>query len=129
MTDGIPIRYHPPAHEKHLETDGGLLPNCIESSALWEFLVCAMQALEKIPTQKTLVGTLDTDVNLREVANGIAKMYGLSTLDNVFHPVMIQLAKREAIRCRLPWDSRLDAWFQSGGRAYNLLTRNPDTIQ
>lgn len=126
-------QHQPPMHDKHWTSKGGLLPPSVHSSAIWQFAIMAHQALEKIPTQKTLEGTKDIDVSLKDLAHSTLAMYNMPSIEDgglgiLFQPQMITLLKREAYRCGLPWDNRLDAWFASGGKSYDQLTRDPDTL-
>ena len=122
----IPVSYDAPRHLNHCHPIG-LLPRVQQAPALWQFLVMAHQALAKIPSQATLEGNPDIDVNLRDMAESTAKMYGVS-IEEMFHPGLVTVAKLEANRTHKEWDSRINAWISSGGRAYNFLTRDPDKI-
>lgn len=113
---------------KHMRVGGGLLPDTDEAAALWQFLLGAHQALDKIPAQVTLEGDTDLTANLRQIADSARKLFGLSTLEGMFNAQLIWQAKLEAKRSALYWNVKLDAWFESGGRASNELDRDPDHV-
>ncbi len=125
-------QYQPPTHERHLEPEGRM-PRCIESSALWQFLAMASIAIDSIPAQATLEGDKDRDVSLKHLAFSVLKMYNMpgpeeGGFEILFNYERVHRAKQEAMRCGLNWESRLDAWIASGGRAYDLLTREPEAL-
>lgn len=121
----IQFRKAYPLH--HIEPIG-FLPKTEEAAALWQFLIMAMQALDRVEKQVTLEGRPDTVVNLMNLAHSAKNIYGLTTLEGMFQPRLIAAAKREAVRSRLHWDSRIDAWFESGGKSYNIADRDPDKV-
>lgn len=129
MSDRPEIKtFTPPTHAKHWQENGGLLPTGINSSALWQFCLMAHQALEQFTGQHVLEGEEDITVRLKDLARSTLSMYRMPNeldggMEILFQPDMIDLVKREARRCNLPWNSRLDAWFASGGRAYDTVTR------
>ncbi|KAK0039439.1 hypothetical protein Bpfe_031116 [Biomphalaria pfeifferi] len=106
----------------------GFLPRTEEAAALWQFLIMAMQALDKVPTQTTLEGEGDLEVDMLQLAHSSRRIYGLKDLEGMFHPRLIDAAKREAKRSRLAWYDKLDAFFESGGKSYRFLSRNPDKV-
>lgn len=122
-------QFNGPIYENHMEPEG-FMPDCVASSAAWNFYIMAHTAIDKIPKQKTFEGDTDITVNLRDLARSALAAYNLPRpeeggLDLLFNPDMIDCARREAKRCKLHWDSRIDAWLDSGGRAYNIITREP----
>jgi len=123
------IHMTPPYPLKHMTAGGGLLPNQEESAALWQFLLMAHQALDKVPAQTTLIGQQDQQVDLMQLATSARNMYGLKDFEGMFHPTRIELARREAARSGLAWNMRLDVWFRSGGKSYyGLLDRDADKV-
>lgn len=112
----------------HCQMGGGLMPDNSESYALWQFLVCAFQALEKVPAQTTLEGTEDQTADLMQIAHSCRKMYELDSLEGMFNPFLIRRAQREAARCNLPWNSKIDSFFTSGGTTLRFLDRDPDKV-
>jgi len=131
MTDKGPdlkdISFIRPIPLHHMEPIG-LLPGTDEAAALWQFLVCAMPALKKVESQTTLEGAEDQEVDLMQIAESVRKMYGLKDLYGMFHARLIGAARRECLRSALPWDTRIDAFFETGGKSYRNLTRNPDKV-
>jgi hypothetical protein len=121
------VSFRRPIPLKHMEPHGHL-PHNTEAMALWWFIVCAIQALERVPSQKTLEGTEDQQVDLMQVAHSVRKLYGLDTLEGMFQERLIGLARLEAFRSRLPWNDKLDAFFLTGGQSYRKLDRDPDKV-
>lgn len=121
------ISFQQPLPLPHMEPLG-LMPNSTEACALWMFLVCAFQALDKVESQVTYEDSQDQVVDIKQIAESIRKMYGLKDLEGMFNVGLLSRARREAIRSGLSWNSRIDAWFESGGRAYNKMDRDPDKV-
>ncbi len=121
----IEFRKSYPLH--HIQPTG-LLPQTEEAAALWQFLIMANQALDRVPAQTTLEGEADTVVDMMQLANSARKIYGLKDLEGMFNMQLISLARREAIRSALPWNTKLDAFFESGGKSYRILDRDPDKV-
>jgi hypothetical protein len=122
----IPITYDPPHHMNHCKPLG-LLPTIQQAPALWQFLIMAHTILDKVPAQATLEENPDITVDLRTVAESVTAMYGV-TLEEMFHPALVGIARLEAERVKAIWDDRITAWIDSGGRSYNIVTRDPDKI-
>lgn len=121
------IQFHR-AYPLHHIQPVGLLPKTEEAAALWQFLICAFQALDQIESQKTLEGDEDQTVDLMQIAHSCRMIYGLADLNGMFHMNLVDVAKREAGRSRMSWDPRIDAFFESGGKSYRILDRNPDKV-
>lgn len=121
------ITFIHPLPVKHMEPHG-LLPMIPEAAALWQFLIGAFQALDRVPKQTTLEGTPDKVVDLMQIAESVRKMYGLENLEGMFQERLIAQARREAFNCRLPWNDKIDAFFASGGKAYRIQDRDPDKV-
>lgn len=113
---------------KHMHATGGLLPETKEAAALWNFLLCAFQALHHVESQKTLIGNEDQVVSLRQIATSQMKIFGITDMNELFNAALIQAARREAIRCGLFWDTRIDAYFETGGNSYSVLDRDADKL-
>lgn len=122
------IHYEPNLHQKHMMPDGGMLPPMRESAALWEFCRLAQIALKDIPEQMTLADQLDTTVDLWDITRSVLVMYQFQRVEDIFIEELYILCQREARRCEMPWDDRLDAWFYSGGKSYRIVTRDPDRL-
>lgn len=110
---------------------GGIFPDdsdeLIERSwAAWYIAKCAHKALHTIPGQVTFEGDVDTTVNLRSIADGAALAYGITDLNPVME--LMPLCRRWAFMKGLTWSDRFQAWLDSGGGAYNEVTREPDAI-
>lgn len=112
----------------HMQSGGGLLPDTEEACALWQFLVCASQALEVIPAQISYEGDEDAKVDLMQIAYSARVMYGLKDLEGMFNDALVFQAKREAERCNLPWNPKLDDFFRTGGKSHRFLDRDPDKV-
>lgn len=121
------MEFNQPIPLKHLQPLG-LMPNSTESCALWYFLCCAFQALDRVEKQTTLEGNEDQVVDLMQIATTVMRIYDLKEVDGMFNGSLVEVAKREAHRCRMPWDVRIDAFFASGGKSYRLLDRDPDKV-
>lgn len=106
----------------------GFLPQTEEAAALWQFLVMANQALEKVEAQVTYEGDSDQVVDVMQLANSARKIYGLDNLEGMFQDRLVETAKREAKRSGLHWNPRLDAWFASGGKSYRIQDRDADKV-
>lgn len=104
----------------------GLLPPTKEAAALWTFLTMAFSALDRVEKQATLEGDEDQQADLMQIAYATRIQFGLEDLNGMFGDNLVRFAKREAARCKLPWDTRIDAFFESGGKAYRHLDRDPD---
>jgi len=124
------INFRQPIPLPHMRPHGHL-PMTPEAAALWQFLVMAMQALDKVEKQVTLEGDDDQVVDLFQLAHSARKMFELKEqdgLEKMFNSSLIAAAKAEAIRSRLPWDSRIDAWFATGGKSYRIMDRDADKV-
>lgn len=106
---------------------GGLLPATKQAAALWNFLSGAMNALGKLPTQTTLEGEDDSNSSIRQIADSVAAIYDV-TLEEMFQPMLVELARREATRCELVWNPKLDGWLLAGGKSFDHVTRDPDKV-
>jgi hypothetical protein len=99
-----------------------------EAAALWQFLICAFQALDRVEKQTTLEGSEDQVADLMQLAESTRKMFHLDNLEGMFQERLIAAARREAFNSQLPWDTRIDAFFASGGSSYRVMDRNPDKV-
>ena len=124
MTGNINYTYF--IYENHL-TPTGLLPREIKErvSAAWHFSKLAHGALEKIPEQVSYEGNTDLTVSLRNIAESVAIMYVMKIED--FLPLM-DFVHAEAIRCGYIWNDRLQAWLDSGGKSYDIMTREEGAL-
>lgn len=124
------ITFRAPVPVPHMSPFGHL-PMTTEAAALWQFLVCAFQALDRVEKQATLVGNDDQAVDLMQIAHSIRKLYELPEsggLDKMFSEQLIRSARMEAFRTKLPWDTRIDAFFATGGKSYRKLDRDADKV-
>lgn len=122
------IDFIKPIPIKHTKSGGGLLPDRVEAYALWQFLICAFQAIDKIPTQTTLIGTEDRTADLMQIANSCRKLYELDSLEGMFNAFLVRTAQNEAKRSGLPWNTTIDTFFDSGGKRGAWFDRNPDKV-
>lgn len=120
MTNGL--QYDAFIYEEHL-TPKGLLPREVKerASAAWHFTRLAMGALERIPEQVSLEGNTDLTVKLRDLAESVRIQYGLKGVEDFLS--LMDFCHAEGIRSGYPWNDRLQAWLNSGGRAYDTMTR------
>lgn len=121
------ISFIQPIPLKHMEPHG-LLPSTSEAAALWMFLTCAMQALDRVEKQTTLEGNEDQQADLMQIAHSVRNIYELTTLEGMFSETLIQRARAEAFRSALFWDPRINAWFSSGGKSFNNMDRDADKV-
>lgn len=112
---------------KHM-LPNGLLPQTEEAAALWQFLLTATIALDRVEKQVTYEGDPDQQTDLMAHAESAKNMYGLKDFDGMFNQRLIDTAKRQCFNAKLPWDDRLDAFFASGGKSYRHLDRDADKI-
>lgn len=119
-----------------LRREGGLLPDSsdeevVYSFCAWYFCRCAHIAIHEITSQVSYEGDTDVTVQLRGVLRGCMKAYGLDAESgDVIERVMkrMPLCRQLAFRRNIFWSDRFQAWLDSGGRAYNEVTREPDAI-
>lgn len=119
MTDFV---YTAPIYEEHL-TPRGHLPRdkALTASAAWHFTRLAMQALERIPEQVAYEGDTDVTVRLRSIADSVMIQYNIRDIESMMN--LMPAVRMEALRVGYPWNDRLQAWVDSGGRAYDTMTR------
>lgn len=122
------IRYMPRAFPQHVRMGGGLLPDRIESHALWGFCAMAHVALDKVEGQITYEGDKDQTILLSNIAKSVLLTYGIKDLETLFNAELLWLCKREAARCDMAWNPKLDLWINSGGKNMNEVTRDPNAL-
>lgn len=120
-----------PLFHRLLTRNGGIFPDysddVIERGfAAWYITICAHRALQEIPAQVSYEGDTDVTVRLRAIAEGCALAYGLTDLNPIM--LMMPICRRWALMQKLTWDDRFQAWLDSGGKAYDEVTREPDKI-
>ncbi len=124
------IDFVAPIPIKHMRPLGHL-PMTTEAAALWQFLIMASQALDKVEKQVTYEGQEDQQADLMQLAHSARKLFRIPEqggLEKMFNSNLIGAAKAEAIRSKLPWNPRLDAFFASGGKSYRLVDRDPNKV-
>jgi hypothetical protein len=121
------IDFRTPMPIKHMAPIG-FLPMTKEAACLWQFLICAFQAYDKVESQTTLEGEEDQRVDLMQVVDSVRHMYGDPDIEKVFNARLVAAAKREATRCALPWNSRIDSFIDSGGKNNRFLDRDADKV-
>lgn len=126
------VDLRPPAFPSILAANGGVIEvsNPREEMlayAAWYIVICAHKALQEIPAQVSFEGDTDATVNLRAIADSTALAYGLSDLNEVM-AFMPTLRRYCTLVRGLTWDDRFQAWLDSGGRAYDEVTREPEKI-
>lgn len=114
-------------YEDHL-TPEGTLPreHKFECSAAWHFAKLAMRIVDTVPAQVTMEDQIDQTTDLLRVAKSVALLYGLNSLADMMQ--FIPEVEAEARRSGLPWNPRLTAWVESGGRSYNTVTREESVL-
>lgn len=122
--------YMPPQFPQILIMNGGIFPSSTEheimrSWAAWYFTLTAHKVLQEIPAQVTLEGDTDVTVGLRKILDGVLLMYGKEIEETMN---LMPLCRRWTFKLGLTWDDRFQAWLDSGGRAYDEVTREPDKI-
>jgi hypothetical protein len=125
-----------PFFPKILRKNGGVMPDLsleqmVDSYCAWYVARNCMIALKEIPEQVTLEGDLDITVNLKDVMRGAFIAYGIDpdVGDNLNRVMgLMPLVRRQAFNDKLFWDSRFQAFLDSGGHAYRIITRDPDKL-
>lgn len=97
----------------------------IHSQAAWHFVRCAHIALLTIPGQVTLEGNTDITVRLRDIMESTETIYGIDR--NEFMKLMPE-CRRLTFALGRVWNSRFQAFLDSGGAAYNEITREPEAL-
>lgn len=109
----------------------GYLPMTPEAAALWQFLLMAFQAIDRVEKQVTYEGDEDQTVDLLQLAHSARKLFELPEsggLERMFATALITAARLEAKRSGLSWNTKIDGFFESGGTSYRMFTRNPDKV-
>jgi len=135
MDEGY-IFYVGPMYHDILRRNGGNFPDStddeiIDSFCCWYIARCCHLAILEIPAQVTLEGDTDITVNLRNIMAGCIKAYGLDSDDGeIRNRIMnlMPLARLRAFTQGMTWSDRFQAWLDSGGHSYNVVTREPDAI-
>lgn len=125
MTD-IPIQFVLPMFMEHVQPRGQM-PAIPQAHALWYFLGLAHRSLESVTEQVSFEGDTDVTVYLRQHADTISSLYQV-TLEEMFNAELVSKARSEALASGIWIDSKIIAWIESGGRAYNEITRDPDAL-
>ena len=122
--------YMPPQFPQILIRNGGIFPSFTERDIMkswcaWYSTLVCHKTLQEVPAQVTMEGDVDTTVDLRSIVDGVLVMYGFE-IEEVMN--LMSLCRRWAFQTGLTWNDRFQAWIDSGGRAYNTVTREPDKI-
>lgn len=122
------IVYWGPTPSRILLRNGGTMPCAnldedMHSFCAWYFAICAHKALIEIPDQVSLEGDTDTTVRLRVILDSVMQVYGLDDVEKLMK--FMPYARQHAFKINLNWNSRFQAWLDSGGRAYDEVTREP----
>lgn len=122
--------YMPPQFPQILQSNGGIFPASTEAEIMqawcaWYCCLVAHKTLQEIPAQVTMEGDVDTTVNLRQIIDGVLLMYGCE-IESTMN--LMPLCRRWTFMSGLVWSDRFQAWLDSGGRAYDEVTREPDAI-
>lgn len=126
------IFYAGPMYWDKITSHGGLLPGgdmLYHSFAAWHLVKCCHLALLEIPGQATLTTEKDLTVNLRKILDSTRDIYGMfdeSDLEKIMN--LMPLCRQLTFKLNRTWNDRFQAWLDSGGRAYDEVTREPDAI-
>jgi len=121
------IRFIQPWPIKHMHPHGQL-PLIPEAAALWQFLIMATQAVERVPSQTTLEGEQDQQVDMMQLATSAATIYGITDLNTMFQDRLVYAARSEALACKLPWKPEITTFIESGGRSARDLDRDANKV-
>ena len=97
----------------------------VHSQAAWHFVRCAHIAIYVAANQVVLEGNTDMTVKLKDIMDSTEIIYGVDK--NEFMKLMPE-CRRLAFALGQTWNGRLQAFLDSGGAAYNELTREPDAL-
>ena len=121
------IDFQPAIFRSHIEPEGRLpSSHPLEASAAWYFCKCAHQSIESLEAQVSYEGDTDVTVSLRSLADNIRLQYGIDDLNEMMK--FIPVCKQEAERVGLPWNDKLDTWWQTGGSLQDEVTRDPGKL-
>lgn len=95
----------------------------IAFSCAWYFCGLAHRAIEETRDQIVEEGETDLTSRLRTVLDSVLAIYGNPEINSIMH-YMTQ-CRMLAFRRKNHWSSRFQAWLDSGGRAYDTMTREP----
>lgn len=128
-TGGLVIM-HGPDFPSVLRMNGGLLPDSEDmmwySFAAWYFCKISHETIHNVTRQVSYEGDVDLTVNLKTLLDSVILIYGTEDIDKLM--ALIPLCRQQAFRFTLPWNDRFQAWVDSAGRAYNEVTREPDSF-
>jgi hypothetical protein len=94
-------------------------------SAAYYFTRCAMESIEVYSHNAVLEDETDPTVNLRQVLETVMRLYGVIDIEKFMR--FMSTIRTVAFKRGLPWNDRLQAWLDSGGYAYNEVTREEST--
>lgn len=100
-----------PVFVRHVEKNGGLLPDRIQAHACWYYCQLAHKHLTRVADGGIYVGDEDTVNSLFAIAKGVAAFYNLeSPAEFLKHMGDCRL---EAMRCGYEWDSGIEEPLKS----------------
>ena len=131
LRESINVHLTPPAFPRILKRNGGPIETSTSREdslafCAWYITLNAHKTLQEIPAQVSYEGDTDITVRLRTIADGSALAYGFTDLNEVM--AFMPGCRHFAFQLGLTWDSRFQAWLDSGGRAYDEVTREPGAI-
>lgn len=94
-------------------------------SGAFHFAKLANRNLKEIPEAVVYEGEADPFSNLRVLGESVAKLYGVRFADMMDRMAMV---KSEMAKRGWDWNGKFQAWIDSGGQSYNLVTRDPDAL-
>lgn len=103
------------------DQEGQLLFSCA-----WYICRCAMESIESQAKQVTMEDETDATSSLRNIVDSVLRIYGGPDINEVM--AMMRRCRKVAFQESKLWDPRWQAWLDSGGRAYNTLTREEKAI-
>lgn len=130
-TEGGLIFYHPPHFPNILKRNGGIFPDSTDeemmrSYAAWYIATCCHLSILTLEGQVSLEGSTDVTASLRTITDNIYPTYGIKDVNEVMN--LMPLCRRWAFKNGRTWNDKFQAWLDSGGRAYDEVTRDPGAI-
>lgn len=96
-------------------------------SCAWYFCRCAHESIETFAKDIVLEGETDSVGTLRQVLSTCMKLYNITDIEKLIRFVSTE-CRQLAFRRNLFWDSRFQAWIDSGGHSYNEMSREEKAI-
>lgn len=127
---GLKFIATPPMFSTEAAEMGFIDPDLVlRFSAAWFVCGIAMRAIEESARQVVMEDETDVTSRLMGAVRSAARLYGIEDLNLVM--TLMPTCRQLAFRRSSFWDDRWQAWLDSAGKSYDLLTReekarNPD---